>query len=209
MSAVDLWLPGRPGRAAPQPGAKFFSRANAAAAAGREKGRSRAAARRPTAAYRGERSQDSGAPTASPPPTELLRSRTGRGDRIWMFSVAPRLKHPPGDGGLQAPPVFTLQVGSLVRTHPFILAGPSSRQSISARPPGRRPPLPAKDNSPLRRSQPGRRVPPPSHSVTPPVCSWDGEMRRRPQPSGTERTMGDGWMDLCLSSSRNAAVTNV
>lgn len=32
----------------------------------------------------------------------------------------------PADSG-----VFTLQVGRLVRTHPFILAGPMSRQSIT------------------------------------------------------------------------------
>lgn len=56
---------------------------------------------------------------------DVIESRA----RQLRVSGEPRAKHPPGDGRLQTAGVFTLQVGRLVRTHPFILAELMSRQS--------------------------------------------------------------------------------
>lgn len=155
MSALDLSPPGRPAR---QRGAKFFGRANVADAVCRiSRGgglRDRTQDSSSSSAWLcrrcfctpccSERSRfrdcwpggasrwpDALAGVQLHHPQESFRPHTDRLDGMGGCCPAAACERG-SDGCLQTPQVFTLQVGSLVRTHPFILAGPASRQSITA-----------------------------------------------------------------------------
>lgn len=69
---------------------------------------------------------------SSPPPHGKIRSNLWKSERVQLrVSVEAALERPRGQDASDSG-VFTLQVGRLVRTHPFILAGPTSRQAATA-----------------------------------------------------------------------------